>query len=163
MPTAAGVPVKIRSPGSISTAEISAMRRGMEDDPVVRSSCTVCRRPSKREVVAIGDLIRRDQPGPGRPVAPVRLAQRELAAGRELHPAVGDVLADAEPGHVVPAVGLVDPVGPPAHDHDQLDLPVDHLARQLDVGEGRSERRRVLGEHRGDRRQVHADSAAGWR
>jgi hypothetical protein len=36
---------------------------------------------------------------------------------------------------VRPGVGLVDPVGPGADDSDQLDLPVDRAADELDVVE----------------------------
>ena len=41
----------------------------------------------------------------------MRLAQRELPAGRELQRPVGEVLPDGDSGHVVPPVGLGDPVG----------------------------------------------------
>ena len=51
-----------------------------------------------------------------------------------------------EPGDVRPGVGLGDAVGPRADDGDELDLPVDGVADDLDVVERAGERRRELRE-----------------
>ena len=59
---------------------------------------------------------------------------------------VADVLADGQAGDVRPRVGLGDPVGAGADHRDQLDLPVDGLADDLDVVEGTGQRRGELGE-----------------
>ncbi len=66
---------------------------------------------AQRQVVGIGELVGRHHPGPDGSEAPVRLAQRELTAGGALQRALGDVLADRDPGDVGPPVGLGHPVG----------------------------------------------------
>ena len=85
---------------------------------------------AEREVVGVGELVGRDDPGAHRAVAAAGLAERELGAGGELQVAVADVLADGEPGDVAPGVGLGDAVGPAADDGDELDLPVDAARRR---------------------------------
>ena len=109
-------------------------------------------RAAQREIVGVRHLVGGDEPRPHGPVAPPGLAQRELRAGGELEGAVADVLADGQPGDVGPGVGLVDPVGPDADDRDQLDLPVDGVADDLDVVERARQRGRELGEGGGDAR-----------
>ena len=125
---------------------------------LVRASCIVSpstEQPSARSS-GVGHLVDGDHPRAHRPVAAARLAERELRAGGELQLAVADVLADREAGDVAPPVGLGDAVGAPADHRDQLDLPVDGLADDLDVVERTAERRRELGERRRDLGHRHA-------
>ena len=123
---------------------------------LVRASCTTS--PSteqpRREVVGVRHLVEGDHPRTHRAVAAARLAEGELGAGRELELPVADVLADGEPGDVAPRVGLGDAVGAPTDHDDQLHLPVDAAAHDLDVVEGTAEAGGVLregGRHLGQR------------
>ena len=87
----------------------------------------------------------------------VGLAHPELRRrGGELGDAVGDVLADGQPGDVVPPLRRRDVVATRADDRDELDLPVDVAGREPDVALRAGEARRVLGEHQRRRRQLHA-------
>ena len=57
---------------------------------------------------------------------------------------------------MVPGLRFGYPVGEAPHHHDQLHLPVDHVARELDRVERAAQRRGVLREDGGDRREIHA-------
>ena len=104
------------------------------------------------DVVGVGKLVGRHQPRPDRGEAGEGLGQVVLLRrrGLELQVALGEVLADGEPGDVVPAVRFADPVRPPADDGHELNLEVHRARRQLDGVVGAGDGGGELGEdHRG--------------
>jgi len=106
------------------------------------------------QVPGIGDLLKRNDGGPHRAEAGVRLPHGELRyRTRQLDGALGQVVADGEAGHVVPPVGLGCPLRAPADDHHELHLVVDPAAWQGDRGFRPGVAGRELGEDHRFRRQ----------
>ena len=69
---------------------------------------------------------------------------------------VADVLADGEPGDVPPRAGLGDAIREGTDNGDELHLPVDGVAGDLDVVERTGQRRGKLREGGGHIRHDHA-------
>src|SRR3546814_6587723 len=115
------------------------------------------------EVVRIRDLLGGDQPWAHRCVAAAGLPERELRAGGELERAVAYVLTNRETCDVGPRNGLVDPIGEGADHGDELDLPIDGPADDLDVVERSGERCRRPEEHTSELQSPMRISDAGFR
>ena len=142
MPTPDGVPVKIRSRGySGQIDERYATRVGIGENQLGRASglhsfaANVAPQP---HVIAIVERVGRYDGRPRGPVVGKALAEAELRRhSRHLHRAVRDILAEHKTGDDAPCLELADVCRCIADHGDDLDLPVDHVPRQRDLG-GRS-------------------------
>ena len=84
------------------------------------------------EVVAIGQLIGRDDLGPDGRETREGLTDAELGRGADqLTGPLGQVLPDRDARDVIPCPWLVDVDGAPADDDDQFRFPVHGRGRQL--------------------------------
>ena len=108
--------------------EDQVLRRGILDQLAVDPAAQL-------HVVPIRDLVEGDQRRSERPETGRGLAKAELRRlVRELEPPIRDVLTDAEAGHVLPGVRRPHPARLAADHHDLLDLPVDPIGSERNLG-----------------------------
>ena len=108
------------------------------------------------EVVAIGQLIGRNDFGPDGRETRERLTDAELRRGADqLTGPLGQVLPGSDARDVIPCPCRVNADGTPADDDDQFRFPVHGRRRQLHHVVGAGYRGLELGEHRRFGRQLH--------
>ena len=161
LPTPGGVPVMMTSPGNQrhETARIGDRFDDREDHlaGVAGLHPLAIHIQPHAEVLNVGDLVLRHQPGADGREAVMALALGPLARPLGLELALGDIVAEREAGDMVHDLALGDILRLRAHDDDEFHLPVEHGGvDRLDDGVVRpGERRdrllevdRVLGDRR---------------